>query len=329
MKHGTGIEWTHFPGTKGETWNVVTGCSKISPACENCYAERMSHRLAGRAGYPKDNPFRVTLHEDRLDKPHRWTKPRTVFVVSMGDLFHKKVPFEYIGEIMDVITATPKHTYMILTKRIKRALAFHDWMQRETTDPAVGMMGWQWPENAGLGITAATQYWLDKRTPILFDIPAAWYFVSLEPWLERKVDLSRYLPQVCAVHNTPHSRGRDCLRKVYRYGFDFVIGGGESGPGARVLYPQAMRDARDQCKAAANVPFFFKQWGEWLPKDQEPPGFEYSPRDYRFRGEASGPSWRRVGKRRAGAYLDGETHHAFPNLEAIKVATLYGEWVNP
>jgi len=110
----TKIQWAQ------EVWNPVTGCSKISAGCKNCYAERMSKRLAGRFGYPKDDPFRVTVHLDKLDEPAKWKKPRRVFVCSMGDLFHKDVTDAMIAEVLDVIEAYPQHTYQILTKRPER-----------------------------------------------------------------------------------------------------------------------------------------------------------------------------------------------------------------
>lgn len=114
MSQATKIEWTQA------TWNPVTGCTKISPACEHCYAERMTKRLAGRCGYPADEPFRVTLHPDRMEEPFHWWKPRTVFVVSMGDLFHPDVTFEYIERVFAVMAMCREHTFQVLTKRAGR-----------------------------------------------------------------------------------------------------------------------------------------------------------------------------------------------------------------
>ena len=107
----TKIEWTE------RTWNPVTGCTKVSPGCKNCYAERMAKRLAGRAGYPKDEPFRVTLHPDRLTEPFKWRKPCTVFVCSMSDLFHKDVPRPFVAKVRSVMDQCPRHTFQLLTKR--------------------------------------------------------------------------------------------------------------------------------------------------------------------------------------------------------------------
>ena len=111
----TKIEWCE------ETWNPVTGCTKVSEGCRNCYAERMAKRLAGRAGYPADDPFAVTLHPDRLDQPLHWKKPRRVFVCSMGDLFHEDVPHDFIMDVMLTTAEYPEHTYIIVTKRAERA----------------------------------------------------------------------------------------------------------------------------------------------------------------------------------------------------------------
>ena len=107
----TKIEWAD------ESWNPVTGCTKVDEGCRNCYAERMSKRLRGRCGYPADDPFRVTLHPDRLKKPLHWRKPRRVFVNSMSDLFHKDVPSSFISDVWDQMIFAPQHQYMILTKR--------------------------------------------------------------------------------------------------------------------------------------------------------------------------------------------------------------------
>ena len=109
------IEWLQG----GRVWNPVTGCTKVSEGCRNCYAFRMSKRLAGRNGYPKDNPFAVTLHPERLEEPLHWKKPQRIFLCSMGDWMHKDVPNEFIDKILDTITACPQHTFLTLTKRPK------------------------------------------------------------------------------------------------------------------------------------------------------------------------------------------------------------------
>ena len=213
----TKIEWAE------RTWNPVTGCTKVSPACDNCYAERMAKRLAGRFGYPKDKPFKVTLHPDRLDEPLKWRKPSRVFVVSMGDLFHPKVPEYFIVDIWKIILAKPQHTFMILTKRPERALK----LIGKSTD------------NIWLGVTAENQEQYDKRVPILLQIPAALHFISIEPMLE-PIDL-------CL----------DIYTKDGPYP-EWVILGAESGPKRRKIASHYIQDVVYQCKSAG-VPVFVKQ----------------------------------------------------------------------
>ena len=126
----TKIEWAEA------TWNPITGCSKMSEGCKNCYAERMAKRLAGRYGYPKDEPFGVTFHPDRLEQPMRWRKPRRIFVCSMSDLFHKDVPFKYIADVFQCIADCSQHIFLILTKRPERMkLFFDEWWNPDKTDP--------------------------------------------------------------------------------------------------------------------------------------------------------------------------------------------------
>jgi len=134
----TKIEWTRDPitGRAGETWNPVTGCSPVSEGCAHCYAKRMAKRLAGRFGYPRDDPFRVTLHPDKLEQPLHWKAPRLIFVCSMSDFFHPAIPFEYQNAILRVIRQCPQHTFMILTKRAEQ-LAMWD-----------HICGWDEPKNA-------------------------------------------------------------------------------------------------------------------------------------------------------------------------------------
>jgi protein gp37 len=191
----TKIEWAE------KTWNPVTGCTKVSPACDNCYAERISKRLAGRYGYPKDKPFRVTFHSDKLNEPHKWKKRSRIFVVSMGDLFHEKVENQWRHLIFNEINAIDRHTYIILTKRPQNALNYITKNIREH--------GWgPLPNHIWLGVTAENQEQADKRIPILLQIPAAVRFVSIEPMLGY-VEISNFK------------------------GIDWVIVGAESGPKRR------------------------------------------------------------------------------------------------
>lgn len=210
------IEWTE------KTWNPVTGCDKISPGCKYCYAERMAIRLAGRFGYPKDRPFAVTLHPDRLIQPHEWKNPKMVFVNSMSDLFHPDIPFDFLHEIWSVMSVVNRHTYQILTKRPD------DMIQREIFGVIKVL------DNVWLGTSIENQEYL-WRMEHLKETPAAVRFISFEPLLDSvgEIDLSD-------IH--------------------WVIVGGESGPRARPMNPDWVREIRDQC-IEQKVPFFFKQWG--------------------------------------------------------------------
>ena len=243
------IEWTD------RVWNPVTGCTKISEGCQNCYAERMSKRFAETWGLPADNPFGVRLHPERLEEPLRWSKPSRIFVCSMGDLFHEEVPFQFIHQIWGVMKKCPKHTFIVLTKRPERM------KQVVNRIYSLERLGWAkgfW-EHVWLGLTAENQKRAEERIPILLQIPAAVRFVSLEPMLG-PVSF-RWFPawpeNAPTVAMNPYNKGitneYDGLRRL-----DWIICGGESGPGARPMHPDWVRSLRDQCKAS-NVPFFFKQ----------------------------------------------------------------------
>lgn len=287
----TKIEWaTH-------TWNPITGCSPVSEGCQNCYAARIAKRLAGKAGYPKDDPFRVTLHPERLREPLRWRKPRNVFVVSMGDLFHEDVPEKWFSDIYAIIMESKRlrlgHTFIILTKRPKR--------MAELIRPKEPLT------NLWLGVTAENQQRADERIPILLQIPAAVRFVSVEPMLE-PVDLN----QLIIPGNNPmeyhisalHEQHDDCLYESPTQ-LDWVICGGESGPGARPMHPDWARSLRDQCQTAG-TPFFFKQWGEFAPAHLLEPHIKIDFDDGALH------CMRKVGKKRAGRLLDGKIWDQFP-----------------
>jgi protein gp37 len=250
MMARTKIEWTDM------TWNPVTGCTPISEACQNCYAKRMSKRLAGRCGYPEDEPFKVTLHPERLDEPFKWRKPRRVFVCSMSDLFHEKVDEGFLCRIFDTMLAAEQHTYLILTKRPERMKDF-------ITRCIHGI-----PKNIWLGVTAENQQRAEERIPILLQIPAAVRFVSIEPMLG-PVDLSKWLGGTwycetceCTVDPefVPFSEIHYPCENYLDFipGIDWVICGSESGPNHRKTKIEWIRDLREQC-ISANVPFFLKQ----------------------------------------------------------------------
>ncbi len=260
----TKILWTE------ETWNPVVGCSKVSPGCDNCYAERMAGRLAcmgqikymgvvlpkvgtGTIKYNKPAKYlqkwngKTHCDEKALEIPLHWRKPRQIFVCSMGDLFHESVPFEFISRAMDTILECPQHTFQILTKRPERMRDYFldadlngDWTMIE--------------DNVWLGVTAENQEMADKRIPILLQIPAAVRFVSIEPMLGA-VKFSR-LHQFCPTHDFPG--GFCCSKCKDLKGVDWVIVGGESGPGARFCEQSWPIDIVEQCRDA-NVPCFVKQ----------------------------------------------------------------------
>ncbi|MFD6401192.1 DUF5131 family protein [Nocardia sp. NPDC060249] len=260
----TGIEWTET------TWNPVTGCDRISAGCDNCYALAMSKRLKamGSAKYQADGDprtsgpgFAVTEHPDALDIPRRWRAPRLVFVNSMSDLFHAKVSEEFVRAVFDVIAQTPQHTYQVLTKRPGRArrLAERDLV---------------FPPNLWLGTSVengATTHRIDD----LLATPAAVRFLSCEPLLG-PIDLDRWLfPNRCSggcACRWPDDGDRfecacsgECADWCPTPAIDWVIVGGESGPHARPIDPEWVRDLRDQCVGAGTA-FFFKQWGGRTPK---------------------------------------------------------------
>lgn len=297
----TKIEWCARPGTIPESWSPVTGCTPISEGCKHCYAARMARRLAGRYGYPEaPHHFDVTLHLDKLNEPLRRKKPRTYFVCSMSDLFHEDVKTDWIAHIWGVMIKAEQHTFQVLTKRPQRML---EWVRNEVilTFP-----------NIWLGVSVEDQAMADERIPLLLQTPAAVRFVSCEPLLS-SIDLSEWVnPQGATARDDP---------AMYSL-LNWVIVGGESGPGARPMYPQWARETRDQCQAAG-VPFFFKQNGAFIEVTE---GFRSSDtvlmHDGRILGRYS--IWddrvaekgytvvRPVGKKRAGHLLDGREWREFP-----------------
>ncbi len=256
------IEWTDA------TWNPVTGCDRISAGCDHCYACAMAKRLKamGQANYQNDGDprtsgpgFAVTVHPDMLDRPLRWRKPRQVFVCSMSDLFHPDVPDEFIASVFTVMRQADQHTFQVLTKRplgmadVVIRMAWRTPTRAEQQRGATGLQAYLWensPASHALfgGPTVPNNVWLgttiesDKytfRADHLRDTPAAVRWLSLEPLLGP-------LPSLDLT------------------GIDWVVVGGESGPNARPMHPDWVRDIRDRC-VEAMVPFFFKQWGRWLP----------------------------------------------------------------
>ena len=203
------------------TWNPVTGCTKVSPGCAYCYAEAITLRFR-RGGPFLPGLSTIRLHPDRLAIPEKWRAPRRVFVNSMSDLFHEDVPLEFIQRVFEVMERASRHTFQILTKREVRL---------HSLAPKI-----HWPANVWMGVSVENQFWADKRIPYLLQVPARVRFLSVEPLL-KPVDLRPYL---------------DSLQ--------WVIVGGESGPRARPIHADWIRQIRDDCRES-NVPFFFKQWG--------------------------------------------------------------------
>jgi protein gp37 len=208
------IEWTE------STWNPLTGCTKISPGCKHCYAERMAKRLQAMGLEKYRNGFKLALHPDVLEEPLQWMKPQMIFVNSMSDLFHKDIPLEFIQQIFVVMRQAHWHTFQILTKRAERLLEL---------DSAL-----VWPSNVWMGVSVENSDYID-RVHFLRQTHAQTKFLSCEPLLG-------------ALPNLP-------LKEI-----QWVIVGGESGPGARPIEREWVTDIRDQC-LRASVPFFFKQWG--------------------------------------------------------------------
>lgn len=271
------IEWTDT------TWNVVTGCTKVSPGCDHCYAERLTERFHGKGSFSK-----VTLHEDRLNAPLRWRKPRRVFVNSMSDLFHDSVPDEFIARVFAMTANTPQHTYQILTKRHGRmrsllnSVGFKLDVLARARDTDQHRRAPMWPSrNVWIGVSVEDQKRAELRIPALLDTCSAVRFLSCEPLLG-PIDLSPWIGSI-----------------------DWVIVGGESGPGARPMHPDWARSLRDQC-VAAGVPFFFKQWGEW----RWVAGSRYDLETQCWVDHGIEPD--RVGKKMAGRRIDGRTWDEFP-----------------
>ena len=268
----TGIEWTE------KTWNPVTGCSPVSEGCKNCYAARMAKRLAGRAGYPKDNPFAVTFHEDRLDEPLKLRKPAHIFVCSMADLFHDDVLWTTIDKIM-AVAAVSNHLYQILTKRSKgmrqyvesRSHSVEFWKRACPAGYSMEFLGLSlvpFPlPNIWLGVTAENQARADERIPDLLATPAALRFVSVEPMLG-PVDLTPWLKAYPRQRQTCAAASEACPNQVCdcpRLGW--IICGPETGPGARPCNPEWVDSLFEQCRVAG-VPFFFKGDDPRWPKER-------------------------------------------------------------
>ena len=330
----TEIQWTD------ETWNPVTGCSKVSPGCAHCYAETVALRFwatqyrpmlsdgSGKTidtistshhedylaqGLARPRTFTdVMCHEDRLDQPLRWKRPRKVFVNSMSDLFHEDVPDEFIDRVFAVMALAPQHTFQVLTKRAARMRAYLsadklellDRFDAASDDWTHGTCGDRWPlPNVWLGVSVENQHFADERIPLLLQTPAALRFISAEPLLG-SVDLTPWLIQSCCGNitdgDTQNGEPPQCCGDPYEP-LDWIIVGGESGHGARPMDVAWARSIVTQCKAAGVV-CFMKQLGshpiaeydgegehapgsyfDWLTKDRKGGTMAEWPADLRVR----------------------------------------------
>ena len=335
----TKIEWTEY------VWNPVTGCSVTSPGCTNCYAMKLAGtRLAhhpSRAGLTQDTKVgqvwtgEVRLNEDWLIQPLKWKRPRRIFVCAHGDLFHENVPDEWIDRVFAVMALAPQHTFQVLTKRSARMRDYMDRACGRIGDQAMalrrtplciakglgpnglgplghiepGRQWWPLP-NVWLGVSVEDQARADERIPDLLETPAAKRWISAEPLLG-PVDLTNITGAEKSREYGSPVHGWSAIWKnngLGRAWLDWVVVGGESGPGARPMHPDWARSLRDQCQAAG-VPFFFKQVGEWFHESELgwwPFGDEAIERCQSV-GE-----YYRVGKKAAGRLLDGREWNEVP-----------------
>jgi len=324
MGQQTKIEWCDA------TWNPVTGCTPISEGCQNCWAQAMANRF--------HRSFAPTFHSIRLDHPFRWRKPRRIAVSLTGDLFHKDVPNEWIDEVFTNMLLSPQHTFMVLTKRpdrmcdyltnanlygriIAKANCRRSWSPKlceiGISDPTEFPAKWIW-----LGTSVENQQAADERLPWLLKCPAVVRFLSMEPLLS-EINLGPWLAELEPKSKTwlrkfygpagfdpTGSQDATPFYKINNRGIHWVIVGGESGPHARPCHPDWVRLVRDQCQAA-KVPFFFKQWGEWMPSSHIPGGSHDVWKQHQFN---NGEITCRVGKSVAGRLLDGREWNETPEV---------------
>lgn len=319
------IEWTE------RTWSPVTGCTKVSTGCKNCYAEREVD--ARWSKNPKSVFFGrsfgdVQCHPDQLERPFSWRKPQKIFVCPRADLFHEAVPDDFILSVFDVMrrctydgganrgrirgNGREGHVFQVLTKRPARMRDFVSRLRWDGEQLTLDGAGRQFvSRGVWLGVTVENQAAADERIPLLLQTPAVVRWASVEPMVG-PIDFT-VLPNSFSAGEG--QRYLDALRGFVWYAtgpdyidtcgigaaIDWVVVGGESGKNARVVHPDWIRSLRDQC-AAARVPFFFKQWGQFVPAGQVAP--------VPLNGEVLGNAT----KKAAGRLLDGGLHHAYPQL---------------
>ena len=267
----TKIEWAT------NVWNPVTGCVKISEGCKHCYAEKFAKRLQNNPNfeikYKYRNGFKPTFHPESLKEPFTYKKASRVFVCSMGDLFHVDIQFDWINRIFSIMSDNDKNTYMILTKRPKRVLEFFEWKR----NGEFGNEEWRANDNIWFGVTVENQETANNRIPLLIRIPCKTRFISCEPLLG---NINLFKPAVLPDGET--------VAGFWLNWIDWVIIGGESGGNktTRPMHPDWVRSIHEECKAA-NIPFFFKGWGDWQN------GYK-------------------IGKKYSGDFIDGKQYHEFP-----------------
>ena len=356
------IEWTDA------TWNPLRGCSRVSEGCRNCYAERVAARFSSPGNtyegliHPGSRGWngKVTLVPEKLREPWDWAKPKRIFVNSMSDMFHESVPFEFIAAVFWIMSATTRHTYQVLTKRPARMLEFFQWVKdydegffegdriSDVGGEQPGVVDLEWEpangrrggydncgpafpfENVWLGVSVEDQKTANERIPLLLRCPAAVRWLSCEPLLG-PIDL------LATPAGDIMCRCDGCMNMTRDTRIDWVVAGGESGPHARPMHPDWSRSLRDQC-ASSGVPFFFKQWGEWIggefdkhkgkmvcqsaapgeacgqifwTNSGKPKVHLFEERNHYWTNAAA-----RVGKRATGRLLDGVEHNAFPEQHA-------------
>lgn len=274
------IEWTDA------TWNPVTGCTKVSQGCKNCYAETWANRKMGEFSKDKNRGFTdIICHGDKLNIPSKWQKPKRIFVNSMSDLFHEEVPFGFIDKVFQVIEKCERHTFQILTKRPERMQEFF----RKAP--------WRL-KNVWLGVSVEDQKTADKRIPILLQVPAVVRWISAEPLLG-EIDLNAFL-------GVPQNE-KDFFRDLIK--LDWVVVGGESGSKARPINYFWVKRILHSC-IATNVPFFFKQWGQWVDPTQIP-DYDYHIK-YAEKIEMNNRNYYKLGKSVSKNFIDGKQYLEMP-----------------
>lgn len=360
------IEWTE------KTWNPIAGCTRVSEGCRHCYAESMAKRLAAMGqekyeGLVDANGHwtgKISLDPEAHVEPLTRKKPTVYFVNSMSDLFHENVPSFVIGAIFGIMAATPHHQYQILTKRPEQMLHFFKVISSisKNCEPAccwqyalnLGLEDNIWPisktwplPNVWLGVSVENQEAANERIPLLLQTPAAIRFLSCEPLLG-PIDLNSIPRLSRGVNGFPDPIGvfaewqEEPCRAKLRNGVDWVIAGGESGPGARPMHPFWVRSLRDQC-IESGTPFFFKQWGEYKPlnphyvsdcisdkEHEDCENYNYDWDDPRLSIlDTFGRDWNgekaqdppgtyfmyRMGKQKAGRELDGQIWDEMPEVQ--------------